>query len=703
MSTCRALVGLLVFALLSGDVVAQVVPDSDPVLDGEPPALVDEVMSQHPRLLFGPDDIERLRAVADSPIGQRIMERFEAYLGASAPPDEPGFLRDATDAQRQGFWRMPTVALHYALTGSERSFNRALGFLEMLLELEDWELGNERNSGMGAANIMIGAALAYDILHDDLEPEFREAFRQKLLHHARWQYYGGHLNRNEAQAYWQQDPHNNHRWHRNAGLALCVLAAYSGAEEEQWLLQQVYDELAFVMRWLPEDGSYHEGAGYQIFGVAHLAVALEAADRAFGTEYLQSPALRNMGVFQLHATTPGLENRFSFGDGGTGPVGGYATALHLAAAVAGDSDVQALMNHAWENRANSFSHFAWSGLLWHDPELEATPIDELPRRGFFPDTGVLFVRDGWRREDAAAMFKACPFGGHVLNQYRNEKNYHYINVAHDDPDANSFVFYRNGGFLAETSRYSTRKQSANHNTILVNGMGQMSRGRPEGGTWTQPAQGNVDMTDMAYITAYREGDAVVIIEGEAAGSYLALRGDAGSRPALARYRRTFIWVEGRYVLVLDDIRSSGEPVEVTWLMQGPELEVIDAAAHAYRLAHDEGQAAFRVAADVALSGEVVTSPADHRRSELGWRQLRLTGEARQMRVASAYDLWDRGELTVTLETADDDHATVRVQGPGVEDTWQWQAAPDRHTASSVVGQREGEVIGQIGEEDTMTY
>jgi hypothetical protein len=680
-----------------------VLPEVDPPLEGEPPRLVDAVMAQHPRLLFGPEDVQRLRAVAASPMGEVFMERLNAFLPASRAPQEARFLTDATDGQRQGYWRLPTVALHYVLTGDARSFQRTVEFMQMLLDLEEWESGNERNSGMSAANIMIGAALAYDWLYNDLDPQFREQFRRKLLRHARLMYHGGHLNKNRAVGYWQNDPQNNHRWHRNAGMALCILAAYTGAEEEQWILRMTYDDLAFVMRWLPEDGTSHEGPTYMTFGGSHLVIALQAADRCFGTEYLQQSFIEHVGPYMLQSLLPGMEGRFVYGDSSGGPLGGYDVFLYLPATVHGQRDVQAALDRAWRDRPESFTHVAWMALLWHDPGLSEGAAEELPTRGFFDDVGLLYVRDGWTRQSAAAMFKACPFGGHLLNEFRNTRDFSYINVAHDDPDANSFVLWRNGGFLAETSRYSHRKRSSSHNTILINGMGQMSEGRPEGGMWTQPAQGSVDMTEMAYITAYRPGDEVVIIEGEAGGSYRAMRrrGDSPARPALERFRRTFIWVEGRYVLVLDDIRSSGEEVEMTWLMQGSTLRPVNEGEHLYLLAHDEAECAFQVRSDVNMEGTIAVSTADHRGQALGWQQLQLRGRGSAFRVASVYDLWGHGDVKLTLEPADDGTSQVRVEGAGVSDSWDWTVAADPRTASSISGNRDGRALAGIGPDDTI--
>ena len=56
------------------------------------------------------------------------------------------------------------------------------------------------------------------------------------------------------------------------------------------------------------------------------------------------------------------------------------------------------------------------------------------------------------------MFKCGPMGGYKSNAWRpthmdGQGNLPYLNVAHDHPDANSFIVLGDGEYLAETDRY----------------------------------------------------------------------------------------------------------------------------------------------------------------------------------------------------------------------------------------------------------
>ncbi len=660
-----------------------VVPDKDPALEGPPVKWREGMLERHPRLLLTAERIPQLRAFYASDEAKPWRDQVLAYLPVCVAPEKPAFLTDATDGQRQGLWRMPTVALHYLLTGDKASLERGIGFLKLLQSLPDWESGAERNSGMSAANIMVGAALTFDWLYNDLDPAFRDQFRQTLWSHARAMYHGGHLMKNPGTHYWQGDPQNNHRWHRNAGLALAALAAFSGAPDEQWLLAKTHEELGFVAQWLPRDGTSHESSTYLVFGGPHLVLACQASDECLGTRYLDEPFFRNVGLFRLSTLAPGMRDSLHYGD--SGGVGGYNNFLQRAAAHHRQADVMDGLRQFAKAEPKA-TEFGWWSLLWDDPKLTGGQLAKLPTTAFFPDLGLATLRESWQESAVAAMFKCGPLGGYRLNEFRNAKDFQYINVAHDDPDANSFVLLIGGEYLAETDRYSSAKRSSNYNTILVNGFGQMVKGRAEPQGWTQPGSG--DMTQMAKVTAWKDAGDVVIVEGEAAGSYLAYadRKTNKSRPALDRFRRTFIWVKGCYVLVLDDIRAP-EPVDITWLVQGAKLEPVDPAQGRYRCRAcipARGTMLFQLVADAPLKAEIAPSTADNRGKPLGWQQLQASVRTAAVRFASLYDPWQQKDLAVTLEGA-----TVTVRGGKFTDTWQWTPAAARFEASSLRGTRAG--------------
>ena len=198
------------------------------------------------------------------------------------------------------------------------------------------------------------------------------------------------------------------------------------------------------------------------------------------------------------------------------------------------------------------------------------------------------------------------------------------------------------------------------------------------------------MTKMGVITAFKDAGDVVVTEGEAAGSYLAYKDakDGKSRPALDRFRRTFIWVKGGYVLILDDIRAP-EATEITYLVQGAKLEPVEEGSNHYRLSKGKAQCDFQLVADAPFTTKMGVSTANDHNKPLGWQQLQASAEAAAVRFVSAYDPWHHKDLKVTLTPDGGEKATVKVESAGFADTWQWESAKGKFDPSALHGSRKG--------------
>ncbi len=648
-----------------------VLPAGDPA-PSAPVQLAPAVQGRHPRLLFLPEDVAALRDRAKGE-SSFFFSDLESYLPSCKPPTAPTFITNATEAQRQGFWRLPTVALHYVITGNRSSFDRARGFLEVYLAAEHWETGVEEDCGMAAANNMIGAALAYDWLYNDLDAAFRDAVRAKLLLQARRMFYLGHLQNCRGLHFWQHDPQNNHRWHRDAGLALCALAVAGDDPAADWIVEQTRRELEFVYEWLPGDGTSHESPTSQIFGLSHLVLAFDAADRCLGTKFLSHPGLMRTPEFQIHSRTPGFLYGFNYGDSGEGSAQAYSHALFKAAATARDANAQAALLAYRQAVPKAFA-YGWFGLVWFDPSLQGGSLEKMALHAFFPDLGFACFRDGWTADSAAMAFKCGPYGGIRLNEYRNARQGQYINVAHDDPDANSFMIYANGRMLAKSDGYSRKKTTASHNTILVDGAGQLG----EGGKWIQPLA-NTDMLEMARIVSrVEDAGGAAIVEGEAGGAYKGLE----------RYRRAVAWIPGSYILILDDIRAP-QPRRLEWLVQSKRVET--AGEGRWRLIDEKASLELCSSAIPPAQSRIADSPADAKDRSLDLKQLRLEANAGDWKVASVFDAWNRGGLTIDL-AADGEGLRVLVEGPDFADRWTWTPAPDTRSASSFAARRDGQTL-----------
>jgi hypothetical protein len=692
---------------------APFLPATDPAATGTPVKLLDSVANQHPRLLITPDRIAKLKAFYASDKAALYKQQLESMLPICTVPEN----RKMTESWGQdiGLQKMPSVAMHYVLTGDKDSFNKCMDYLHWLAGQPDWTDGGgpagvsvdqaldqlekfapsgERNSDTTASFTMVGAALTWDWLYNDMDPAFREQFRKVLWQHARVMYYGGHLAGNPGGGYWRGVPMYNHRWFRDWGLTLAVLATTEDKPENQWLLGKLKTELQFMDDWLPKDGSNHEGPGYGSSSGA-LGMAFEAADGCLGTHYLDKPFFKNLTGYAVQLNTPGFAQAIYFSDCFT-----RATSVNpyylKTAALAHDGNALDGMRHCIQINAQRFGvkESAWSSLLSDDPS-QGGDYTKLPTTQLFADLGLAIVRDSWQDSAVAAMFKCGPPGGYTLNSWRptakDEKGgLPYINVAHDHPDANSFTIFDDSEYSAETDRYPEKpgKLSTSINTILVNGIGHTPEGRPEGEAWLQPS--SQDMTSMGKITAWKDAGNVVVTEGEASGSYLAYtdKKTKTSRPALDRFRRTFIWVKSGYILVLDDVRSP-QPVDITWLMQGQKLTAVDDATGTYDLTKNKADCGFQLLSEVPLTKKMGVSTANDHSKLLGWQQLQATANGQAARFVSLFDPWHHKDLKLTFTPSGPEKATVTVTGTGISDSWDWQAATGKFDASTIHGTRKG--------------
>jgi hypothetical protein len=155
-------------------------------------------------------------------------------------------------------------------------------------------------------------------------------------------------------------------------------------------------------------------------------------------------------------------------------------------------------------------------------------------------------------------------------------------------------------------------------------------------------------------------------------------------------------------MVLDDIRAPST-VDIDWLMQGPELEILDAVDSRYVLRAGDAICPFQVIASRPLEAAVVDSPAEQKGEVLGFRQLRLSGHVSRVRLVSVFNLWNQDQLDATLNPGGPDHATVTVEVNGVREVWEWTAGKGRFQPSELVAKNDaGALIMRMNEREPRT-
>lgn len=666
-----------------------------PPTDPEPESSVQilpALKGVHPRVFFTPADIQKLKEqIPTDPILKQTAADLLAWarqfkLSDAKPARTPDIFLTDTPALAVAAGQYPALAYAYALSPSPDQLQQIVNVLTMYVEQPYWADSAELDSNMGASCNMYAAALLYDTVYNDLQPEFRQRVAQKLLLHARRLYYLGFQQLCLMPIkYWQQDPMPNHLWYRLRGLAASVLAI---SDEEgidvRFLLAETKKQADYIDKWLPADGSCHEGAGYQQFGIRPITDAALILDRNLGTSYQKNAYFRNAWEQQLYYWSPAMNSNIGFGDDSNGrrffmyddPA--FFFGPHLTR----DANVQAALERYFRKLSarpdGKPPTYPWSFLAgYYDPTVGLGDYKALPTYKLFPDLGAASMRDSWQDAAVIFTFKCGPIGGYALNEYSHanpkDGKPHYVNVAHDDPDPNSFALGIADSFIFHPGRYSLRKMTSGNNAVTVDGKGQMN----EGIDYSQPILDR-DMRELSYLTGWKtDAQGRIIVEGEAAPAY--------KDSLLKHFRRTAIWMPGEYILLLDDIVASGQH-EITWRGAVEEGKFVKPAEGLCQVLTKTGQKMdFQIIADRDFTGALDYMMMDGRFGNVLLQQFQFTAHSDAVKFATLLDPWKKN-ARVSMKK-DGDTVTLTVKAGSTEDTWTWKPAADGKTPSSIIGKR----------------
>ena len=483
-------------------------------------------------------------------------------------------------------------------------------------------------------------------------------------------------------------------------------------------------EMDFLMKWYPADGDCHEGAGYQVFGFRSLVETAMMMDRVLGTNYLRQPGFKNAWKQHLYYWVPAQNRDISFGDDQNGP-GVYqydCPPFLIGPRLTRDKNAQAALLRQYRIGAkvkDGEPTYPWTLLEFYDPTVGEGDYKAVPHSYLFDDLGAASMRDSWEEDAVILTFKCGPYGGYKLNEYRQavpdaKGDLHYINVAHDDPDANSIAMSIGGDFVFHPGLYSTKKMTDTISSITVDGKGQIM----EGDSYTQPVD-QYDIRKLAYLTGWKmDSNDRIIIEGEAGNAYrgitgpelhdlqkaAATNGEAKVKignilppPLLKRFRRSTIWMPGEYVLMLDDIVSDG-PRLVMWRGSVEKAQFINPEEGRCQILTKTGkQVDLQILGNKPFQGAIEHLFLAGRWGNELIQQLQFSIKSDSIKFACLLDPWKKKPTMTLKETGDT--VTLTVSSATFEDTWIWQGAKDSTKPSSITGKRGTVSLISLSEKD----
>ncbi len=301
-----------------------------------------------------------------------------------------------------------------------------------------------------------------------------------------------------------------------------------------------------AISWMhPPDGSGIEGPQYSVYGFERKAFYYEAARRVLG-EDLYGPGMQRTAAWVKSITKPtmvGRNNAFPWQDNGPyfdahGPVYSLlALARHYQ-----DPKAQAVALKLWSCGVGHGSGMSWTNFAWYDHKLKPAEWEDDETASHAEDLDMISARSSWKADATAVSFACGPYQGHRAQRiFPGDPG-----GSHHHADTASFQVCSRGSDLLTDPGYEHIKRTSNHNTLLVNGLGQLG----EGLKWFNVNR-VAHWNGTAEVLSFRhDGDSTAWV-GEAHKMYVP---EAG----LQRFHRHMLYLKPDLVVVLDDLAAEHE-------------------------------------------------------------------------------------------------------------------------------------------------
>lgn len=587
----------------------------------------------HPRLFLDASGFETLRGqiqTTHAAIWRTVQRRADRFAAAPPPAYEPPATPDDEQLwQRDVGNAMPYLAIAYRLTGDARYLAAAKAYALAAVSYPTWGAGKNEDIALAASHLISGVSLVYDWLQPELTAAEKTALRAAIAPRAA-----------TIHTYQSSGPGGarpllvNSTWVRVSALAAAGFALHGEDPAAPQWSQFATTYFRGVMASLGPDGASFEGVGYWGYSVEYLLRALDLA-RTLGNEDLhQNDWLKKTAFYRLYLSLPlgawsKTDSVVDLADAPRLNWYGPDYSLRGLARLFRDAHAQWLAAEI-DSKGVADLDSSWLSLVWFDPALEPEAPSSLPTLRYFTDMGIVSARSGWSGSESLVVFKSGPFAGH----HAMDALAYDPGAYHAHPDANHFVVFGGGEWLIRDDGYGP-KSTKQHNTLLVNGRGQVGEGGKEfNGAAALAAR------SIARIVEARSTSALDLMTGDATQAYPK---DLGVERAV----RHLLFLKPDVLIVLDDIKTTKpQPLELRF---HPEQAAVRLPAGAF--VADGARTTLRIApltddGVIATYGEVAAL-GDRQGTDGRLRVVRLTKSASAWRNAVALS-WGRPPASVSL-------------------------------------------------------
>ncbi len=501
----------------------------------------------HPHLFFTADGVSGLRAKATSThadIAQAIKASVGAYLGSGAISQGAfGDPREVADC-------IGGEAFAALLTNDSQYITLAKASLLGAVSWGDWSGGT--GFDIERAHVVMNVAWAYDWLYGYLSDAERATVAKRLGDEADAYYAAA------SSAWWRDDYVQNHNWINHAAYGTAALALMGeDSRAGAWLAdaQANYATLSTLLGGMG-DASWHEGIAYQAYGLAFslpFVLALEFAGTPMG-DWAHLSDYGTWRAYNLVAEMP-RETVLLSGDFYGFSEEETPMLLRIAASHARDGVAEWAAQQWLKSGRGTYlpqSIYPAFEYIFYDPSVSPIDPTSLALDARWPDDGASTMRSGFGNGSMAAAFRAGVYGGHFNWSRIKNGGAGHLNWGHDHNDDMGYTLFGAGtwlvpecsGYDAGVSSGTQAHNAAFHNTLLVDGMGQLGDDRVSDSEYNNPWFWSRESQSTFASTAHY---AYAIANG--AKLY-------PSSVGLTRFDRQLLFARGRYLAVRDELASS---------------------------------------------------------------------------------------------------------------------------------------------------
>lgn len=417
----------------------------------------------HPRVLFGPEELEELRSWVRKGNGKRILDAIhnelrpliaEALKESVEKLLSPGSKRKAEVASRL-LSRLFEFALIGELRGDASALEVSLRVFEFIPEIAD---SSKRREHRG---VPLSAFLAYDLLHRELGEKTRRELCEWTLRDVIERSY----ERVQKDIYFCAGMNIPLAWCRNTIYPALAIQGDSGVPDLEPVIQDCARFMrAFCRTGIGPDGYPEEDIGYGTSCVCAVTEIGEMLFRSGHFNMFKHPRWRKFGRALLYFVQPWGRRLSITGDFGDDPAISYMALARLAHET-GDRTLLWLTSTLENSRiptvrlANGLRVFAhYSSLLYLDvfEERGMSPEEaDVPTAFVDRGRGIVSVRSSWRKDATYAHFDASQRHASVMGHWHGSAGHFSLSALGEY-------------FSIDTGRYNVDHDQ--HSVMLVDGV-----------------------------------------------------------------------------------------------------------------------------------------------------------------------------------------------------------------------------------------